>query len=446
MLQTLFHIPTWPLESPWIWLWTALLVVGGLLHGAKKGWADAAGVWGPPLGLLWVFSLFLMNEILDYGVDPTAPNQAISLGVAVRGYGLMMLLGIVSGVVLAIHRGHSEGLTVDHVFSLALHLVIFGIVGARVFYVVQYWEGFAAEPMPQRIVSMLNMTKGGLVVLGSFAGGLVGMLYWSRRQGIRFLKLADLVGPSFLIGLSLGRIGCFFNGCCFGGYCEIPHIGVRFPAGSAPYVRQLENATILGVQTSVAEAAPDSSAGSGEADARLWRSVTAVPAGSIGEGLGLQVGDQIRLQVVAHRDPRIGTDKLLRAGAQGVALDPSVVVLRKGRDPIEVPWNQLPTVAQPIHPTQIYSSINALILAIVVGLSYRFRRFDGQSFAWMLVLYGITRFIIEWIRVDEPGQFGTELSISQWGCIGLVIGSIVLFGYGSLWGTKLPEGTIFSRS
>jgi phosphatidylglycerol:prolipoprotein diacylglycerol transferase len=102
----------------------------------------------------------------------------------------------------------------------------------------------------------------------------------------------------------------------------------------------------------------------------------------------------------------------------------------------------LPKVALPIHPTQIYSSINALILAIAIGLSYRFRRFDGQSFAYLLILYGITRFIIEWIRVDEPGQFGTELSISQWGCIGLLIGGLFLMTFGLARGRKLPSGTM----
>lgn len=442
MLQTLFHIPLWPFETPWIWLWTALLLVAGLLHGAQKGWADAAGVWGPPLGLLWAFSLFLMGEVVDYGIDPATPTQVIPLGIAVRGYGLMMLLGIVAGVVLAIHRGHPEGLTADQIFSLALHLVIFGIVGARVFYVVQYWESFAAEPMPHRIVAMLNMTKGGLVVLGSFVGGLIGMLYWAGRHNIRFLKLADLVGPSFLIGLSLGRIGCFFNGCCFGGYCEIPQVAVHFPAGSAPYVRQLESAAILGVRTS--ESAETTRGAEEDADAPSWRTVTVVPQGSVGESLGLEVGNQIRVQFFAHTDSRIGTDKILKAGVNGVDLPPAVLVLRQGLEPIPVPWNLLPKVAQPIHPTQLYSSVNAVILAFLVGLSYRFRRFDGQSFALLLVLYGITRFIIEWIRVDEPGQFGTELSISQWGCIGLLIGGVALFVYGSVRGTKLPAGTVQS--
>ncbi|MDP1564100.1 MAG: prolipoprotein diacylglyceryl transferase [Pirellulaceae bacterium] len=444
MLQTLFHIPLWPFESPWIWVWTTVMMLGGLVHGTKKGWADAAGFWGPPLGLLWVFSIFLMGEVVDYGIDPNAPTQAVPLGIAVRGYGLMMLLGIVAGVVLAVHRGHSEGLTADHVFSLALYLVISGIVGARVFYVVQYWESFSAEPMPHRIIAMLNMTKGGLVVLGSFVGGLVGMLYWAKQHKIRFLKLADLVGPSFLIGLSLGRIGCFFNGCCFGGYCEIPQVGIQFPVGSAPYVRQLENAAILGVQTSVADQADSNSTSKSEESAtkQSWRTVTAVPAGSVGERLGLEVGNKIRIELFGHPDSRISTDKVLKAGVSSVDLPPAVVVRRDGLDPITVPWSTLPPVTQPIHPTQLYSSVNAFILAILVGLSYRFRRFDGQSFAWLLVLYGITRFIIEWIRVDEPGQFGTDLSISQWGCIGLLIGGVILFVYGSVRGTKLPTGTM----
>lgn len=443
MLQTLFYVPIWLFESPWMWVWTAILVLAGVAHGAKKGWVDATSVWAPPLVLLWAFAYFLIGEIVDYGIDPESPTQVVPLGIAVRGYGVMMLLGIVAGVILAIHRGQAEGLSADHVFSLALHLVIFGIVGARLFYVIQYWDSFAVEPMPHRLVSMINMTKGGLVVLGSFFGGIVGMLYWSRRQGIRFLKLADLVGPSFLIGLSLGRIGCFFNGCCFGGYCEIPQVGVHFPAGSAPYVRQLEMASLLGIQTTTdpnEQTAKDEELNPDQGDD--WRTVTSVPANSVGAKLGLAAGDRIQVQFLRHSDSRIGADTILRAGVNGVDLPPAVIIERQGSDNIEIPWDELPKSARPIHPTQIYSSINALVLALIVGFSYRFRRFDGQSFVYLLVLYGVTRFVIEWIRVDEPGQFGTDLSISQWGCIGLVVCGVALAVYGFSSGKKSEMGTV----
>lgn len=444
MLQTLFYVPIWLFESPWIWVWTAVLVLAAVAQGAQKGWAEAASVWAPPLVFLWVFSYFLIGEIVDFGIDPESPAQVAPLGIAVRGYGIMMLLGIVAGVILAIHRGQTEGLTADQVFSLALYLVFFGIVGARLFYVVQYWDSFAVEPMPHRLISMINMTKGGLVVLGSFVGGIVGMFYWSRRQGFRFLKLADLVGPSFLIGLSLGRIGCFFNGCCFGGYCEIPQVGVHFPAGSAPYVRQLETASLLGIQTTDGKkaqiAAKTEEPNPKETDD--WATVSLVPENSVGAQLGLAAGDRIRIQFLRHSDARIGADKILRAGVNGVDLPPAVIIERQGSDNVAIPWNLLPKAANPIHPTQIYSSINAFLLALIVGFSYRFRRFDGQSFAYLLVLYGVTRFVIEWIRVDEPGQFGTGLSISQLGCIGLVVCGIALGIYGLSRGTKLAVGTL----
>jgi phosphatidylglycerol---prolipoprotein diacylglyceryl transferase len=440
MLQTLFHIPLWPFQGYWLWMWLGLMTLAAVVHGLRKGWGEALSTWGPPWLLLWVFSQFLLGQLVDYGIDPDNPTQVVPWGIAVRGYGLMMLMGIVAGVLLAVHRCHPEGVTADQVLSLALHLIVFGIVGARLFYVIQYWDNYAGEPFPQRLVSMLNMTKGGLVVLGSFFGSLVGLAYWSYRQQIRVLKLADLIAPSLLLGYSLGRIGCLLNGCCFGGYCEWPDLAVQFPAGSPPYLHQIEDGRLLGVTT--VEANP-----TGPDDGsvpRHWRIVTEVPADSRGARLGLQVGEAIFLQPNAGSlsDPRVGFEKVLRAGVAGVDLPPPLILHRRNHPPRPMLWPELPAVAEPIHPTQVYSSVTALILALIVGFSYRVRRFDGQSFAWLLLLYGVARFIIEWIRQDEPGQFGTDLTISQWGCLALIVAGVVLMVWGCLRGTKLAPGAM----
>jgi phosphatidylglycerol:prolipoprotein diacylglycerol transferase len=440
MLQTLFHIPLWPFQGLWLWIWLGLIVVMGTVHGWRKGWMEAASTWGPPAVMLWVFSQFLIGQLTDYGIDPAEPTQVVPLGIAVRGYGLMMLLGIVAGVLWAVHRCQPEGISADQVLSLALHLIVFGIVGARLFYVIQYWDNYSGEPWPQRLISILNLTKGGLVVLGSFFGCLVGLAYWSRQQRIRVRKLADLIAPSLLLGLSLGRLGCLLNGCCFGGYCDWSQIAVRFPAGSPPYLHQIEDGRLLGVTTLAA----DSPFADGDPRPRAWRIIQDVPPNSLAARLGLQVGDAIFLQpeIPPLTDPRIGFEKVIRAGAAGVALPPAIVLHRPNQTPLPLPWSELPRRAEPIHPTQIYSSVNAVVLALIVALSYRFRRFDGHSFAWLLLLYGVTRFVIEWIRQDEPGQFGTDLTISQWGCVALVLAGLLLMAWGLLRGTKLPRGQL----
>jgi phosphatidylglycerol:prolipoprotein diacylglycerol transferase len=66
-----------------------------------------------------------------------------------------------------------------------------------------------------------------------------------------------------------------------------------------------------------------------------------------------------------------------------------------------------------VHPTQLYSSVNAALLAWLLWSFYPFRRRDGEVVALMLLLYPIARFLLEVIRVDESAVFGTGLSISQ---------------------------------
>ena len=75
------------------------------------------------------------------------------------------------------------------------------------------------------------MAAGGLVVYGSFIGGMVGLWLFWRRYRIPLLATADLLAPSMVLGLALGRVGCLLNGCCFGGTCDLPW-AVTFPWNS----------------------------------------------------------------------------------------------------------------------------------------------------------------------------------------------------------------------
>jgi phosphatidylglycerol:prolipoprotein diacylglycerol transferase len=442
VLQTLFYIPAWLFESPWLWVWTIILFIAAAAQARQTGWSEALSAWGPPIVLLWVFSKFMIDQLVDYDIDPTDPEQIVPLGIAVRGYGMMMLLGIIAGIGLAIYRGEKEGLSSESIFSLAIHLILFGIIGARIFYVIQYWESFAVEPFPQRLISMVNMTKGGLVVLGSFFGATLGMFYWSWRRGVSVAKLADLVGPSFLVGLSLGRIGCLLNGCCFGGYCDIPALGVEFPAGSPPFIRQVEQGRLFGLLTQ--PLASERRAELDPADPRTerWLQVTDLQPNSVAASWGVAINDLVFIQFRTPTDRRIGVDKVLRSGTQGTNNPWTLILHRLGHPEQVIPWNEVPQRAQPIHPTQVYSSFNAIFLAILIWVLYRWRRFDGQSFATMIVLYGIARFILEIIRQDEAGQFGTDLTISQWGAILLVVSGLGLLIYGARFGRRLPDGQI----
>src|SRR5690606_27139224 len=80
---------------------------------------------------------------------------------------------------------------------------------------------------------------------------------------------------------------------------------------------------------------------------------------------------------------------------------------------IELPATTLPDTSRPVHPTQVYASINAALLGWFLWSYYPFRRRDGEVIALLLTLYPIARFLLEMIRTDEGSFMGTQLSISQ---------------------------------
>ncbi|WP_437187126.1 prolipoprotein diacylglyceryl transferase [Planctomicrobium sp. SH668] len=105
----------------------------------------------------------------------------------------------------------------------------------------------------------------------------------------------------------------------------------------------------------------------------------------------------------------------------------SILALR-GFLPEGTPWTM------PLHPTQIYSSIDGFLLAIVTAIFYWYRRYPGDNLAVGCMLYSITRFMIEFLRSDEMGQLGTGLTISQLYSIGIFTLGLILLLTGPLRG------------
>ncbi len=81
----------------------------------------------------------------------------------------------------------------------------------------------------------------------------------------------------------------------------------------------------------------------------------------------------------------------------------------------------------PIHPTQLYSTINGVVLFLFLWSYFPYRRRDGEVAALLMTLYPITRFLLEIIRTDEPPQWGTGLTVSQ------IISLLILSGAAVLW-------------
>lgn len=159
-------------------------------------------------------------------------------GLPIRGYGVMVLLGSVAGLGLAAHRARQVKLNPEIIFSLAFGMFLFGILGARLFYVIEYWPSrFQFETWSETLLAAVKFTEGGLVVYGALLGATLAFGGFAWRHRLPPLALADLIAPSLLVGLALGRIGCLLNGCCYGGETTVPW-AVTFPQESLAYQDQ----------------------------------------------------------------------------------------------------------------------------------------------------------------------------------------------------------------
>jgi phosphatidylglycerol---prolipoprotein diacylglyceryl transferase len=412
--STLFYIPAELFGLPvfgfgWLLgLWIVANVLLGLWLMRRPGGSREIGGYLPVALIVAVVIAFVLPNMVQVG------PEGEPLGVPVRGFGVMLMLATIAAVGLAAYRAWQVGIDPEAIYSLAFCMFIAGILGARLFYIVQYWQHFTVfDPagrlnLPATIMAMLQLTEGGLVVYGSVLAGLPAGIWYCRRRGLPVLAVGDIIAPSMVVGLALGRIGCFLNGCCFGGVCPEASYGLTFPAGSPPYIQQEESGWATGIwlderngQFVVAYLAPDSAAASS----------------------GLNVGDEI----VGINGARISSlaDSRGRLAAANTSLE---IETADGRI-IRLLNPQPPARSVPIHATQLYSAIDAGLLAAVLWFFYPYRRKDGEVFALLVTIHPISRFWLEMIRSDEPGQFGTEFTISQWLSLAILAAACVLWWY-----------------
>lgn len=409
MLQDLCHIPHQWLGLPMFgagWMLILWAVVGaGLLVRLwrRQGWNADTRSYLPVLIIIGLLIWLVLPRLEDI------PDAGPSKGLPIRGYGVMLLSGVLAGVALSVREARRVGLDAEIVVSLCFHIFVAGIIGARLFYVIEYWPRFHRATLSATIGAILNVTQGGLVVYGSLIGAMLGGLWFLRRHALPALALADLMAPGLLLGLALGRIGCFLNGCCYGGLCDVPQLGVTFPPHSEPYRHQRSVGQLHGFQIS-----QDPATGAA-------RVVAVEPRGPAGVA-GLQVGAELRAIDGQRVASFAEAQELLRVA-------PPELRLATDQGPVAIRLSGLPARSRPAHPTQIYAAIGAGILCWLLWCYYPFRRRDGEVFALLLTLYPVVRYLEERIRVDEPGQFHTSLSISQWISLVLLAAVVALWVY-----------------
>ena len=399
MYRTLFYIPREAFGLP-LFGFGLLLALWAIGSAALLAWLVLRHGFGAETrGHLPV--LALMGAAIAF----VLPAISQSEGLPIRGYGTMLLVAVIAGVALAVYRARRMGVDQEMVLSMAFWMFVSGIVGARAFYVIEYWSHFRDEPNP--LLAVVKINEGGLVVYGSLIGGGLAMVVFVRRHGLPFLALGDLIMPSLVLGQAIGRLGCFLNGCCFGGLCLLPW-AVTFPAGetddrdSPPHRQQIALGQVYGIFV----------AGNGRAgeESGLAPVVAAVEADSPAAAQGLTAGQRI-VSINGQATNTLGeAQNALVTGF--FAGKPLSLVTEAGTFSL-APLAGMLERSRPVHPTQIYSAIDAGLLCLFLLAYYPYRRRDGELVALALTIHPSMRFLLEVIRTDESSVFGTGLSISQ---------------------------------
>ena len=408
MRSTLFHIPHELGGLPVLgfgWLLLAWAIVSLALLAMlikRQGWNQDTASYLPFMGIVAAAIVFLLPGMEEVGPGGTP------LGLPIRGFGVMLMFAVVAGVGLAAYRAQQMGLDPELIYTLAFWMFVSGIVGARGFYILQYWPQFQKDNLLDTLKALANVTNGGLVVYGSVLLSVPVGIWFLRSRRLPVLAIGDIIAPSMVVGLALGRVGCFLNGCCFGGVCTSNLPAQTFPATSPPYAQHVAEGWRSGVWLS----SPSAAAQAGQPEQVI---VGYVLPGGAAASAGLKPGSVIKAingrQVTGLEQAR---ESLARAThSYEVSLASGEVLRWTNQDS--------PARSAPVHPAQLYASIDAGLLALLLWVVYPFRRRDGEVFALLITLHPLSRFLLELVRSDEGGQFGTQLTISQWLSIGIFL-------------------------
>ncbi len=135
----------------------------------------------------------------------------------IHTYGFFLAVAFVTAILIAKRIAANEHIDSEKIVDLCFYGLLGGIICSRLFYVLTNLSLFK-----NNFLSVFKIWEGGLVFYGGFIGALLTAIIYIRRNHMFFWKIADILAIPVAIGHSIGRIGCFFAGCCHGKQCDLP--------------------------------------------------------------------------------------------------------------------------------------------------------------------------------------------------------------------------------
>lgn len=126
-------------------------------------------------------------------------------------YGFMLVIAFLASTLLAGLEAERNNIDPQVIFSFSFLVFIFGVIGSRIFYVVENFAFYLRNPL-----EILMLQHGGLSWFGGLIFGVIAGIRYLKKKKLSVYATFDLVIPFVALGQAIGRIGCLLNGCCFG--------------------------------------------------------------------------------------------------------------------------------------------------------------------------------------------------------------------------------------
>lgn len=144
--------------------------------------------------------------------------------ITIYTYGFFVFLGAILGYLVCLSVAKREKIPQETFSNILLSVLLMAFIGAKLLYIAIDFKYFLNDP--------LGAIRSGFVFYGGIITGIFTLYFLAKRKSISFFKLADVISVGVPLGHALGRIGCFFYGCCYGRTTD-SWVGLRFPAESA---------------------------------------------------------------------------------------------------------------------------------------------------------------------------------------------------------------------
>ena len=150
------------------------------------------------------------------GIDlQNVPEGFTVFGLEIKIYAICVVLGMFAGGTIAAYLAQRGGWDKEKIWDFFFYGVIFGVIGARIYYVIFSWDYYKGNP-----IQIFNLRQGGLAIYGGVIAAFATVFIYCKITKINAFRLVDYSVPGLALGQAIGRWGNFFNREVFGEYTD----------------------------------------------------------------------------------------------------------------------------------------------------------------------------------------------------------------------------------